>query len=40
MIQYDVVDINRFSEMQKLAYDIVKSHFDNKSSQKEPLQGV
>ena len=25
--QYDVVDINSFSEMQKLAYDIVKSHF-------------
>jgi hypothetical protein len=23
--QYDVVDINSFSEMQKLAYDIVKS---------------
>ena len=27
--QYDLVDINSFSEMQKLAYDIVKSHFDD-----------
>ncbi|CAB3977795.1 ATP-dependent DNA helicase PIF1 [Paramuricea clavata] len=35
--QYDVVDINSFSEMQKLAYDIVKSHFDDVSSEKEPL---
>ena len=36
--QYDVVDINSFSEMQKLAYDIVKSHFDDtRSSEKEPL---
>ena len=35
--QYDVVDINSFSEMQKLAYDIVKSHFDDLSSEKEPL---
>ncbi|CAB3979507.1 ATP-dependent DNA helicase PIF1 [Paramuricea clavata] len=35
--QYDVVDINSFSEMQKLAYDIVKSHFDDTSSEKEPL---
>ncbi len=35
--QYDVVDINSFSEMQKLAYDIVKSHFDGASSEKEPL---
>jgi hypothetical protein len=35
--QYDVVDINSFSEMQKLAYDIVKSHFDDASSEKEPL---
>jgi hypothetical protein len=27
--QYDVVDINSFSEMQNLAlYDIVKFHFD------------
>ncbi|CAB4012614.1 Hypothetical predicted protein [Paramuricea clavata] len=29
--QYDVVDIDSFSEMQKLAYDIVKSHFDDTS---------
>ena len=35
--KYDVVDINSFSEMQKLAYDIVKSHFDDISSEKEPL---
>ena len=35
--QYDVVDINSFSEMQKLAYDIVKSHSDDLSSEKEPL---
>jgi ATP-dependent DNA helicase PIF1 len=34
---YDVVDINSFSEMQKLAYNIVKSHFDDTSSEKEPL---
>ena len=27
--QYDVVDINSFSEMQQLAYDLVKSHFDD-----------
>ncbi|CAB4021637.1 Hypothetical predicted protein [Paramuricea clavata] len=32
-----VVDINSFSEMQKLAYDIVKSHFDDVSSEKESL---
>ncbi|CAB4011401.1 ATP-dependent DNA helicase PIF1 [Paramuricea clavata] len=35
--QYDVVDINHFSDMQKLAYNIVKSHFDDTSSEKEPL---
>ena len=35
--QYEVVDINSFSEMQKLAYDIVKSHFDVTSSEGEPL---
>ena len=34
--QYDVVDINSFSEMQKLAYDIVKTHFDD-TSEKESL---
>jgi ATP-dependent DNA helicase PIF1 len=35
--QYDVLDINSFSEMQKLAYHIVKSHFDDISSEKEQL---
>ena len=35
--QYKVVDINSFSEMQKLAYDIVKSHFDDTSTEAEPL---
>ena len=35
--QYDVADINTFSEMQKLAYDIVKSHFDDTSPEREPL---
>ena len=33
----DVVDINSFSEMQKLAFDLVRSHFNDASSQKEPL---
>ena len=36
--QYDVVDINSFSEMQKLAYNIVKSHFDDTSSEMDPLR--
>ena len=35
--QYDVADINSFSEMRKLAYDIVKSHFNDASSETEPL---
>ena len=35
--QYDVVDINSFSEMQKLAYDIVKTYSDDTSSEKEQL---
>ena len=35
--QYDAVDTNSFSEMQKLAYDIVKTHFEDTSSEKEPL---
>ena len=35
--QYDVVDINSFSEMQKLAYHIVKAHCDNTSPEREPL---
>ena len=34
--QYEVVDINSFSEMQKIAYDI-KSHFDDTSTEAEPL---
>ena len=32
-----VVDISSFSERQKLAYDIVKSHFDDTSSERESL---
>ena len=35
--QYDTVDVDSFSEMQKLANDIVKSHFDDTSCNKEPL---
>ena len=35
--QYDVVDINSFSEMQKLAYDIVKSYFVDTLSEKDQL---
>ncbi len=35
--QYDIVDVNSFSEMEKLAYDIVNSHFHDTSSNKEPL---
>ena len=35
--QYDVVDINSSSKMQKLAYDIVKTYSDDTSSQKEQL---
>ena len=31
------VDTNSFSEMQKLAYDIVNSHFNDTSSEKEPF---
>ena len=34
---YDVVDVKSFSEMQKLAYSIVQSHFDDASVGKEPL---
>ena len=38
-MQYQVVDINNFSEMQQLAYDVVKTHFEDasSSSEKEPL---
>ena len=35
--QYDAVDIDTFSEMQELAYDLVKSHFNHTSLDKEPL---
>ncbi len=35
--QYDTVDVNSFSEMQKLAYDIVKSHSHDTSPKKDPL---
>ena len=35
--QYDAVDIDTFSEMQELAYDLVKSHFNDTSLDKEPL---
>ena len=33
----DDVDVNSFSEKQKIAYGIVKSHFEDVSTQKEPL---
>ena len=35
--QYDIVDVNSFSEMQELAYDIVNSHFHDTLSNKEAL---
>ena len=35
--QYEVADTNSFSKMQKLAYDIVKSHFHDTSSEGESL---
>lgn len=34
---YEVVDINSFSEMQKLAYTIVKTHSLDNSVEKDPL---
>ncbi|CAB4018424.1 ATP-dependent DNA helicase PIF1 [Paramuricea clavata] len=34
---YDVVDISSFSRMQQLAYNIVKTHFEDESPEKEPL---
>ena len=34
---YEDVDINTFSEMQSVAYNIVKSHSENSSFEKEPL---
>jgi hypothetical protein len=35
--QYEVVDINSFSEMQELAYNIVNTHINSASSDEEPL---
>ena len=35
--QYDIVGVNSFSEMQRLAYNIVNSRFHDTSSNKEPL---
>ena len=35
--QYEDVNITSFSDMQNVAYHIVKSHFDDISSEKEPL---
>jgi hypothetical protein len=35
--EYEVVDINSFSEMQKLAYDIVKKHSEDILEEKDPL---
>ena len=35
--QYDVVDINSLSEMQKLAYDIVHSHSKSNADDQDPL---
>jgi hypothetical protein len=34
---YDVVDISSFSRMQQLAYNILKTHFQDESPEKEPL---
>ncbi|XP_028394482.1 uncharacterized protein LOC114518676 [Dendronephthya gigantea] len=34
---YDIVDINSFSRMQELAYNIIKAHFQDQSPVKEPL---
>lgn len=35
--QYDVADISSFREMKKLAFDMLKSHFHDISSEKELL---
>ena len=35
--EYEVSDINSFSEMQRLAYNIVESHFTNNSPEQQPL---
>lgn len=35
--RFEPVDINSFSQMQQLAYNIVKMHFEDTSSDKEPL---
>lgn len=34
--EYEVSDINSFSEMQRLAYNIVESHFTNNSPEQQP----
>jgi hypothetical protein len=36
--QYEVADISSFSEMQRLAYNIVNTHFNSISSNREPLR--
>ena len=35
--EYEFVDINSFSEMQELVYDIVKTHSEDNSLEKDPL---
>jgi len=35
--EYEVSDINSFSEMQRLAFNIVESHFTNNSPEQQPL---
>ena len=34
--EYEVSDINSFSEMQRRAYNIVESHFTNNSPEQQP----
>ena len=36
--EYQVSDVNSFSEMQQLAFNIVQSHFTNNSPERQPLQ--
>ena len=36
--QYEVADISSFSEMQRFVYDIVNTHFNSISSNREPLR--
>ena len=35
--RFNQVDIETFSKMQNLAYNIVKSHFDHENNKKDPL---